>query len=222
MIIYGINPVSEAIKAATASTIWLSDRRDTRLRQIVERARYAGVLVEHVESAELDRMAGGRVHQGVVARVSALVSYSVADLVRDASGSPLVVVLDGIVYQKRRAAPTNGAAAKASAGALSHVRMASVVNVSRAITELKQLGVWTVGLDADVETPYYELDLAQPTALIVGAEGTGLRRLVRDRCDLHASIPMLGRVDNLNVSVATGVVLYEAVRQRRHGFARDV
>ena len=241
MIIYGINPVSEAIKAATVSTVWVSARRDARLRQVVTRARLAAVRVEHVEADELDRLAAGGAHQGVVARVAAPAAHSVADLVGDASRAPLVVVLDGvedpqnfgavirtseaagvdgIVYQKRRAAPKSGAAAKASAGALSYVRMAPVVNVSRAITELKKLGVWTVGLDADVETPYYEIDLVQPTALVVGAEGTGLRRLVHDRCDLHASIPMLGQVASLNVSVATGVVLYEAVRQRRLGSAR--
>lgn len=238
MIVYGINPVSEAIKAATASAIWLADRHDARLRRIVTHAQRAGVPLDRVEAAELDRRAGGRVHQGVVARVMAPVSHSVADLVRSANAAPLVVVLDGmedpqnfgaviraaeaagvdgIVYQKRRAAPKSGATAKASAGALSHVRLAPVVNIGRALTELGKLGLWTVGLDADVETPYYDVDLAQPTALVVGAEGTGLRRLVRDRCDLHASIPMLGQVSSLNASVATAVVLYEAVRQRGLG-----
>ncbi len=236
MIVHGINPVSEAIRAATASTVWVRDRRDERLRRLATEARRAGVKVENVVSAELDRLAGGRAHQGVVARVAPPAEHSVTDLVRGASGPPLIVVLDGvedpqnfgavirtaeaagvdgIVYQRRRAAPKSAATAKASAGAVAYVRLAPVVNVSRAIGELKELGVWTVGLDADVATPYHELDLAQSTALVVGAEGTGLRRLVRERCDFLASIPMLGQVTSLNVSVATGVVLYEAVRQRK-------
>ena len=235
MIVYGINPVSESIKATTASTVWVSDRRDARLQRLVAAARRAGVQVEPVEPAELDRLAGGCVHQGVVARVVPPAEHSVTDLVRSASGSPLIVVLDGvedpqnfgavmrtaeaagvdgIVYQRRRSAPKSAAAAKASAGAMAHIRLAPVVNVSRAIGELQKLGVWTVGLDTDVARPYHELDLTQSTALVVGAEGTGLRRLVRERCDFLASIPMLGQVASLNVSVATGVVVYEAVRQR--------
>ena len=235
MIVYGINPVSESIKATTASTVWVSDRRDARLQRLVAAARRAGVQVEPIEPAELDRLAGGRVHQGVVARVVPPAEHSVTDLVRSASGSPLIVVLDGvedpqnfgavmrtaeaagvdgIVYQRRRSAPKSAAAAKASAGAMAYIRLAPVVNVSRAIGELQKLGVWTVGLDTDVARPYHELDLTQSTALVVGAEGTGLRRLVRERCDFLASIPMLGQVASLNVSVATGVVVYEAVRQR--------
>jgi 23S rRNA (guanosine2251-2'-O)-methyltransferase len=157
---------------------------------------------------------------------------------RGGADPPLLVVLDGVedpqnvgaiirtvdaaggrgvVRQTRRAAPLTGAAAKASAGAVHHVPVADVVNIARALEELKQLGVWTVGLDADAETPYYDLDLAVPIALVVGAEGHGLRRLVRERCDLVASIPMAGRVSSLNVSAATAIVLFEAVRQRRRG-----
>ncbi len=152
------------------------------------------------------------------------------------SGTPLIVVLDGIedphnvgailrtvdaagatgvVRQSRRAAPLDGAAAKASAGAVHHVAVADVVNIARAVEELKEAGVWTVGLDADAETTYYELDLTVPTALVLGAEGHGLRRLVRERCDFVAAIPMAGHVGSLNVSAAAAVVLFEAVRQRR-------
>jgi 23S rRNA (guanosine2251-2'-O)-methyltransferase len=121
----------------------------------------------------------------------------------------------GVVRQTRRAAPLEGAAAKASAGAVHHVRVADVVNIARALDDLKQLGVWTVGLDAASKTTYYELDLSLPIALVVGAEGHGLRRLVRERCDFVAAIPMAGRVESLNVSAATAIVLFEAVRQRR-------
>ena len=113
---------------------------------------------------------------------------------------------------RRRAA---GAAAKASAGALSHVRMAEVVNIARAIEELKELGVWSVGLAGEADQAYDQVDLTGPTALVMGAEGPGLRRLVRETCDFLVSIPMRGHVGSLNVSVAAGVALFEAVRQRR-------
>jgi 23S rRNA (guanosine2251-2'-O)-methyltransferase len=122
--------------------------------------------------------------------------------------------VDGIVRQARRSASLDGAAARASAGAIAYVRIATVVNISRALDELKSAGVWTVGLAGEAEQRYSELDLRLPTALVVGAEGTGLRRLVRERCDMLASIPMRGHVQSLNVSVAAGVVLFEAVRQR--------
>jgi 23S rRNA (guanosine2251-2'-O)-methyltransferase len=162
----------------------------------------------------------------------------VRDLVAGAAGAPLIVVLDGIedpqnvgailrtvdaagadgvVRQTRHAAPLGGAAAKASAGAVSHVKIADVVNIARALEDLKACGVWTVGLAGDVQKGYDEIDLTLPTAVVVGAEGTGLRRLVRERCDWVASIPMRGHVQSLNVSVATGIVLFEAIRQRRAG-----
>ena len=120
-----------------------------------------------------------------------------------------------MVRQTRRAAPLDGAAAKASAGAVNHVAVADVVNIARSLEALKKAGVWAVGLDAGAKMAYYEWDLTLPTALVVGAEGHGLRRLVRERCDQVVSIPMLGHVGSLNVSAATAVVLYEAVRQRR-------
>jgi 23S rRNA (guanosine2251-2'-O)-methyltransferase len=120
----------------------------------------------------------------------------------------------GVIRQSRHAARLDGAAAKASAGAVAHVRMAEVVNIARAIEELKTLGVWSVGLAGDAAQRYDQLDLTGPTALVLGAEGSGLRRLVRDRCDRLASIPMSGHVASLNVSVAAGIVLFEAIRQR--------
>jgi 23S rRNA (guanosine2251-2'-O)-methyltransferase len=120
-----------------------------------------------------------------------------------------------VVRQTRRAAPLDGAAAKASAGAVAHVRVADVVNVSRALEELKRAGVWIVGLAGDAPQDYDQVDLRLPTALVVGAEGTGLRRLVREHCDWLVRIPMRGHVESLNVSAAAAVVLFEAVRQRR-------
>jgi 23S rRNA (guanosine2251-2'-O)-methyltransferase len=123
----------------------------------------------------------------------------------------------GVIVQSRRSAALGGAAAKAAAGALSHVRIAEVVNIARAVEELKDANVWTVGLAGEASKPYTEIDFTVPSAIVVGAEGAGLRRLVRDRCDHLASIPMLGHVESLNVSVAAGVVLFEAVRQRTSG-----
>src|SRR5262249_26966777 len=121
----------------------------------------------------------------------------------------------GVIRQARHAAPLEGAAVKASAGAVSHVRIATVVNISRAIEDLKALNVWTVGLAGEAAETYDEPDYTQPTAFVLGAEGDGLRRLVRETCDRLVRIPMAGEVSSLNVSVAAGIALFEAARQRR-------
>jgi 23S rRNA (guanosine2251-2'-O)-methyltransferase len=235
MVIYGINPVLEALKARRATLIRVSPRADDRLTQLVRLAEAQGVRVERVGGDELDRLGGRQRHQGVIADVADAVSYSVEDLVIGARAAPLIVVLDGIedphnvgailrtvdaaggdgvVRQSRHAARLDGAAAAASAGAVAHVRIAEVVNIARAIEILKDAGVWTVGLTGDAPKRYDVIDLTQPTAVVVGAEGTGLRRLVRERCDWLVSLPMAGHVQSLNVSVATGIALFEAVRQR--------
>jgi 23S rRNA (guanosine2251-2'-O)-methyltransferase len=236
MLIFGLHPVLEALRAGRVRALRVSARADDRIREVLERATAAGVPAERVEPARLDRDARGGVHQGVVAEVRAPDPCSLAELVDGARRAPLIVVLDGvedphnvgailrtvdavggdgIVRQSRRAAPLDAAAAKASAGAVAWVRVAEVVNIARAIEQLKALEVWTVGLAADAPQTYDSVDLTLPTALVLGAEGAGLRRLVRERCDLLASIPMLGHVGSLNVSVAAGVVLFEAARQRR-------
>jgi 23S rRNA (guanosine2251-2'-O)-methyltransferase len=121
----------------------------------------------------------------------------------------------GVIRQARHAAPLDGATAKASAGAVHHVKIATVVNISRALETLKTQGVWTVGLDGEATDSYDALDYTLPTAFVLGAEGQGMRRLVRETCDRLVRIPMGGLVDSLNVSVAAGVVLFEAARQRR-------
>jgi 23S rRNA (guanosine2251-2'-O)-methyltransferase len=238
MVIYGVNPVREALRGGRVSRLMIQSGAGTggRLQPLLDAARQAGIRIESVERPALDRAARGGVHQGIVAIVEEPQSCTVQDLVEGASGAPLIVVLDGIedpqnfgailrvadaagvdgvVRQTRHAAPLSGAAAKASAGAVAHVKLADVVNISRAIEELKNARVWTVGLDAEAPQPYDALDLTQPTAIVLGAEGAGLRRLVRDRCDLLASIPMKGHVGSLNVATAAAVVLFEAVRQRR-------
>jgi 23S rRNA (guanosine2251-2'-O)-methyltransferase len=235
MIIYGINPVIEALRAGNVDSLRISSRGDARLNNVIDAAKKAGVSIKRVDANELDRASKGGVHQGVVAVVADRESVSPEDLVHGATSAPLIVVLDGVedphnvgailrtvdaagasgvVRQERHAAPLGGATAKASAGAVSHVKVADVVNIARALEELKEAGVWTVGLAGDADKRYDQIEYTLPTALVVGAEGAGLRRLVRERCDWLVSIPMQGHVQSLNVSVATGVVLFEAVRQR--------
>ncbi|HEX5474264.1 MAG TPA: 23S rRNA (guanosine(2251)-2'-O)-methyltransferase RlmB [Vicinamibacterales bacterium] len=237
MVIFGINPVLEALRAGGVTRLRVSARADARLNEVLAQAAARRLGVERVEAAVLDRAARGGVHQGVVADVDVR-DYSMADLLRPphaAPHTPLIVVLDGIedphnagaiirtadavgadgvVRQARHAAALDGVVAKASAGAIAHVKVATVVNIARAIEELRQAGVWSVGLAHDAPEMYTAHDFRLPTALVLGAEGTGLRRLVRERCDRLVRIPMRGGVSSLNVSVAAGVVLYEAVRQR--------
>jgi 23S rRNA (guanosine2251-2'-O)-methyltransferase len=235
VVIYGINAVTEALRAGRVTTLRVSKRTDERMRALLALARDGGVPIRSVDQDELDRAADGAVHQGVVGDLQAARDYDVADLVREAAAPALLVVLDGIedpynvgailrsvdaagahglIRQTRRSAALGSAAAKASAGAIAHVKIADVVNIARAIEELKELGVWTVGLAGDARSNYDEMDLTIPTALVLGAEGTGLRRLVRERCDFLMKIPMAGHIDSLNVSVAAGIALFEAVRQR--------
>jgi 23S rRNA (guanosine2251-2'-O)-methyltransferase len=236
VIIYGINPVVEALRARRVRVIRIASRGDKRVDEIFALAREAGVRVERVDAEALGRAARGGVHQGVVAELEPLRDYTIAELVAVAAPEPpLIVVLDGIedphnigavlrsvdaagahgvIRQARHAAPLDGVAMKASAGAAATVRVATVVNIARAVEELKAAGVWTVGLAGEAPERYDEVDLTVPTALVLGAEGTGLRRLVRERCDRLVSIPMRGVVASLNVSVAAGVTLFEAVRQR--------
>ena len=236
MIIYGLNPVLEALRTGRVRRLRVGPRGDRRIEEAVALARARGVGVERVDAATIERAAGGGVHQGIVAEIDAPRDYSLAELVeRAAPAAPLLVVLDGVedphnvgailrtvdaagahgvVRQSRHAASLDGLAAKASAGAVAHVAIATEVNIARAIGELKELGVWTVGLVGDAPDPYDVVDFTLPTAVVLGAEGTGLRRLVRERCDRLVSISMYGAVASLNVSVAAGIVLFEAARQR--------
>lgn len=241
MIIYGVNPVLEALKANRVRRLKVGARSDARLGELLAVARRQGVVITQVERHVLDRESRQGVHQGVIAEIEPVHEYSVRDLVERAHGPALLVVLDGVedphnvgavlrsvdaagghglIRQERRAAALDAAAAKASAGAIAHVPVAQVVNIARALEELGTLGVWSVGLAADATQRYDAVDLTMPVAIVLGSEGSGLRRLVRERCDVLASIPMAGRVDSLNVSVAAGVMLFEAVRQRRAASGR--
>lgn len=236
MIVYGVNPVLEALRAERVRAVRLAvaSRRTAEIRRL---AQEIGVPVVRVSPAALDRMAGGAAHQGVAGVVSPPEPVTLDALIGGLRVPALLLVLDGIedprnlgailrsaeaaavdgvIRQTRRAAPV-GQVAKSSAGASSHVRLLSVVNIARAVTALQAAGVWAVGLEAGGDDLYRDVDLTLPTAFVLGSEGRGLRRLVRDRCDRVASIPMLGRVNSLNVAVAAGIALFEAVRQRRGG-----
>ena len=238
MLIYGINAVTEALKAGRVVSLRAGRRKNQRLQQLLTLAEGASVPVRRVSDEELDRESGGSAHQGIIADVSDRRIYELHELVEEAQSSPpaLIVVLDGIedphnfgailrtcdavgahgvVRQTRHSAPLTGATSKASAGAVAHVKIADVVNIARAVDDLKGAGIWTVGLAADAPQTYDKMDLSVPTAVVLGSEGTGLRRLVRERCDLLAAIPMKGKVDSLNVSVSAGVLLFEALRQRQ-------
>jgi 23S rRNA (guanosine2251-2'-O)-methyltransferase len=238
MLIYGVNPVLESLRAGRVRVVRVATPVRDRVREVRDLASSLGVPVEAVGALDLDRATRGGVHQGVAAEVDEARDFSVGELVAGAAGPPLVVVLDGIedphnlgailrtadavgadgvVRQTRHAARLDGAAAKASAGAVAHVKVANVVNIARAVGELKDAGVWTIGLDADAPESYDQIDFTMPSAVVVGAEGQGLRRLVRESCDRLASIPMRGHVSSLNVSVAAAVVLFEALRQRTAG-----
>lgn len=235
-LVYGINTVSEALRARRVARLIHERGGGPRVDALVARAHELRIAIDTLDRRALDRLTHGGVHQGVAAELQPLPAYTIDELVADAGAPPLLVVLDmvedpqnvgaifrsvdasgahGVIRQARHAAPLDGATAKASAGAVNHVRVATVVNIARAIEELKALNVWTIGLDASASEPYDSGDYTLPTAFVLGAEGTGLRRLVRESCDRLVSIPMAGEVSSLNVSVTAGIALFEAARQRR-------
>jgi 23S rRNA (guanosine2251-2'-O)-methyltransferase len=238
--IYGINAVAEGLKARARSISWVAvskERHDLRLQRVVDECRKQGVAVRFVSRAELDQMAGNNAHQGVVAVTSAKQYNDLDDLVEAKRGQySLLVVLDGVedphnlgavirtadasgadgvVIPERRAASVTALVAKASAGASEHLPVAKVTNIARTLEELKAKNIWTVGLDERGPQNYDSLDYNMDCAIVLGAEGKGVHDLVAKKCDFLVSIPMLGKVPSLNVSVAAGVMLYEIVRQRR-------
>ena len=244
--IYGINAVTESLKARGRSFAWVGvakERHDLRLQRVVDECRRQGVAVRFVPRPELDRMAGNNAHQGVVAVTSAKQYNDLDDVVAAKRGQfSLIVVLDGIedphnlgailrtadaagadgvVIPERRAAGVTATVTKASAGASEHLPIAKVTNIGRTLEELKSKNLWIVGLDERATQNYDSLDYKMDCAIVLGAEGKGVHELVRKKCDFLISIPMLGKVPSLNVSVAAGVVLYEIVRQRQNKASAD-
>ena len=238
-LICGINPVIEALAAGTRHfdrLLIVKGLRSRRLSDAIRRATQLGIALRFEMRETLDRMAGGVPHQGIIAVVSEKPVLSLEDLLETAHEPVLVVVLDGVedprnlgailrtaeaagaagvVLPERHSAGLSETVARASAGALEHVKVARVGNLVQALEALKERGVWVVGFDAAGTERWDAVDLARPVALVLGGEGRGIRRLVREHCDHLVSIPHFGHVGSLNVSVAAGVALYEAVRQRR-------
>ena len=239
-IIEGRNAVIEALRAGTAmDKVYIAKgETDATLGHIASTARGKGIVVVEADRRKLDAMSVTHSHQGVIA-VAAVREYaSVSDILqsaRDKGEAPLVVVCDelsdphnlgavirtaeaagahGVIIPKRRSAGLTAIVAKTSAGAVSYLPVARVANLTALLKELKEEGLWVFGTAADGSTSLYQADLKGPAAIVIGSEGDGMSRLVREQCDFLVSIPMRGQVNSLNASAAAAVVLYEAVRQR--------
>ncbi len=245
-VIYGIHAVAEALKARGRAFEYVAvarDRHDHRVQRIISECRSHGVAVRPLSRPELDRLAGAPSHQGVVAVTSEKQYADLDGLLALRRGQHAFLLLldgvedphnlgaiirtadaagvDGVVIPERRAAGVTGTVAKAAAGAAEHLPIAKVTNISRTVEELKRKNIWTVGLDERGERAYDQLDYLMDCALVLGAEGKGLHDQVRKHCDFVVSIPMLGKVPSLNVSVAAAIVMYEVARQRRKRSATE-
>ncbi len=236
----GIHAVREALSAGRPldRVVIARGRKGERIEELVRLARANGVPVRFEAREQVERLAGGAEHQGVMAFAAARHAAALEDILRatQAQTSGLLVLLDGVedprnlgaiartalsagaagvVIAERRSAGLTETAARAAAGALEHLPVARVPNLARALEDLKEAGWWLVGLDESAPKSYTEVDLAGRIGLVLGGEGEGLHELVRKRCDFLVSIPTSGPVRSLNVSVAAGIVIFEAVRQRR-------
>ena len=237
--IYGFHAVIAKLRRQPEGVLELhvtGDRKDARIKDLLKQAELAKVRIITSDTARLDGMAGHGRHQGVVAKVDGRIKELKLEDVLDTLSEPaLLLVLDGVqdphnlgaclrvadavgaqavIAPKDKAVGLNATAIKVASGAADTVPYVTVTNLSRAIKEMQEAGVWVIGLDEDGEKDIYATDLAGPIALVMGAEGAGLRRLTKDNCDFLARIPMHGSVESLNVSVASGVCLFEARRQR--------
>lgn len=239
--IAGKHPVLEALKAGRPlNKIWVSSQAQRSLVQpIADEAKNRGVVVQQADKRKLDQLVPGVQHQGVVAQASSAVYAELEDILAAAAAKgepPLLVLLDeiedphnlgsvlrtvdctgahGVVIPKRRSAGLTAVVAKTSAGAVEYVPVARVSNLTQTMEKLKEAGVWIAGADAAAPSDAYKANLNGPLAIVIGSEGRGLSRLVREQCDFLVSLPMFGRINSLNASVAAGVLLYEAVRQRQ-------
>ena len=248
-LLYGLHSVEEALRAGRRRfdhVLVARERQDDRLVRLISECRQAGVRVRQESKEQLTQVAGTPAHQGVVAMVRPQEFLAIEDLfeaVPGKEGIPRLLLaldgvedpqnlgallrvadgagVDGVLFTERRAAPLSPAAAKASAGAAEHLRIARVVNLVRALEDLKQRNLWVVGLDERGKTDYDQFDLTGNCVLVLGREGAGLHDLVRRTCDYLLRIPMAGGVSSLNVSAAGAVVLYEAFRQRRREQAAE-
>ena len=238
----GIHAVKEALEAQRPidRIAVAKGRQDTRIEEIVQLARKQRIPVRFEDRNQLDRLANSKDHQGVVAVAAARAAATLQDILATAIQARgqigLIVLLDGVedphnlgaivrtalaagahgvVIPERRAAGLSDTVARSSAGALAHLPVAKVTNLARAMEELKEVGYWLVGLDENAEKTYTEVDYTSPVGIVLGSEGQGLHELTCKRCDFVVSLPTTGPVKSLNVSVAAGVVLFEALRQRK-------
>ena len=240
-IIEGRNAVIEALRAGTNidKIFIMKGEVDSALGHIASTARKQGIVVADADKNKLDKMSRTHAHQGVIAVASVREYVSVEDILqiaRDKGEQPLIVVCDelsdphnlgavirtaecagahGVIIPKRRSVGMTATVAKASAGAVEYMKVARVTNISAAIAQLKQKGVWVYGTAAEGSIPMYQADLTGPTAIVIGNEGQGISPLVRKNCDVMVHIPMQGKISSLNASAAAAILLYEAVRQRR-------
>lgn len=243
----GKHPVLEAMKAGRSiNKIFMSNQAQRHLVQpIMEEAKARGIVVQQVDKSKLDRLVPDIQHQGVVAQAAAVAYAEVDDLLARAAErgeAPLIVLLDevedphnlgsvlrtadctgvhGVIVPKRRSAGLTAVVAKTSAGAVEYVPVARVANLVQTMEKLKAAGLWIAGADAGAKEGFYDTNLTGPLAIVIGNEGQGLSRLVRERCDFILSLPMVGQINSLNASVAAGVILYEVVRQRQQAFKKS-
>jgi 23S rRNA (guanosine2251-2'-O)-methyltransferase len=239
--VYGLHAIGAVLARAPERVLelWMaSSRDDARARDLRTRAEAVGVRIQAASSESLAKLVGEATHQGAVAAVRPLKAWDEHDLIKNLSqitGDPLLLVLDGVtdphnlgaclrtadaagvhavIIPKDRSATVDGVVRKVAAGAAEFVPVAAVTNLARVLDLVKERGIWVVGTEGEAAQTLYDADLERPLALVLGAEGGGMRRLTRERCDFVVRIPMAGQVESLNVSVAAGVALFEARRQR--------
>jgi 23S rRNA (guanosine2251-2'-O)-methyltransferase len=238
--IAGKHSVLEALRSGrTINKIWIAENAQKQLTQpIVAEAKQHGVIIQFADKRKLDQMVEDVQHQGVVAQVAAYDYVSIEDILAHAQSrneEPFILILDeiedphnlgsiirtadctgvhGVIIPKRRSVGLTAAVSKTSAGAVEYVRVARVTNLAQTIEQLKERGVWVAGADAAAEQPIYKTNLNMPLALVIGNEGKGMGRLIKEKCDFLLKLPMFGHVNSLNASVAASVFMYEVVRQR--------
>lgn len=242
--IFGIHAVESVLQRSpdSVSELWVdASRHDRRMTHILQLAKKNSVTIHAVNKRELEAMVPEQRHQGIVAKATPPKVYSDAELdhlLDNLTESAFILVLDGVtdphnlgacirsadaagiqavITTRDRAATLTPTAIKVASGAAQTVPFVQVTNLARSLRNLKDRGIWLVGLDGEAEQSLYDLDLKGPLAIVMGAEGQGLRRLSKEHCDFLARIPMAGSVESLNVSVATGICLFEALRQRQTG-----
>ncbi|MCB1735468.1 MAG: 23S rRNA (guanosine(2251)-2'-O)-methyltransferase RlmB [Gammaproteobacteria bacterium] len=242
--IFGLHAVEAALKSDSGNVtgVWVQrNRKDRRVDAVLQRAREAGLKVDFVDRSALDALAPDARHQGVIAEVRAVAAQNedhLDALLDRLAVKPLLLILDGVqdphnlgaclrtaeaagvhavIAPRDRAVGLTAVARKVAAGAAERVPFVQVTNLARTLRGLQDRGIWLVGTTGGVEQNLYDVDFKGSIALVMGAEGEGMRRLTREHCDQLVTIPMSGEIESLNVSVATGVCLYEAVRQRRLG-----